>query len=154
MTIAVRPLPEAQITPWIESETLLYAAERMANGESADASAEKARLSREENFPNDRPLASHTVLQVVSDGSPVGILWLGPRDSLHPDEWWVFSIDIDAEHQGKGFGRAAMGLAETVARERGARTLGLNVFGNNPRAQNLYRSLDYTVTAMQMSKEL
>jgi ribosomal protein S18 acetylase RimI-like enzyme len=56
--------------------------------------------------------------------------------------------------RGRGFGRAAMVLAEQEARRGGARRLGLNVFGTNTVARSLYESLGYEITELQMSKEL
>ena len=45
-------------------------------------------------------------------------------------------------------------LAEAEARRRGFDRIGLNVFGGNEVARNLYRSLGYTENAIVMSKTL
>jgi len=45
-------------------------------------------------------------------------------------------------------------LAEAEAHRRGFRRIGLNVFGGNEIARNLYRSLGYTETAIHMRKNL
>ena len=75
------------------------------------------------------------------------------RDS-DPQRWWVWDVMIDEQFRGQGFGRQAMTLAETLARREGALTIGLNVLGHNHVARELYASLGYTVTAMQMRKPL
>jgi ribosomal protein S18 acetylase RimI-like enzyme len=56
--------------------------------------------------------------------------------------------------RGRGYGRAAMQLAEEEARRHGLRRLGLNVFGHNPVASSLYTSLGYEVTSQYMTKRL
>jgi ribosomal protein S18 acetylase RimI-like enzyme len=47
-----------------------------------------------------------------------------------------------------------MRLAEDEARSRGIGRIELNVFGGNEVARNLYRSLGYTETSLQMAKDL
>ncbi len=47
-----------------------------------------------------------------------------------------------------------MELAEAEARLRGATELGLNVFGHNQVARQLYESMGYTATSIQMKKNL
>jgi ribosomal protein S18 acetylase RimI-like enzyme len=105
-------------------------------------------------FPGGHPADNQFVYQIVSDDAVVGALWIGSFTSERPNEWWVWEIEIDEEHRGKGHGRAAMMLAEGIAREHGAIKIGLNVFGHNTAAQNLYVSLGFTTTAVNMSKQL
>lgn len=45
-------------------------------------------------------------------------------------------------------------LAEGYARSMGARTLGLNVFGFNTTALELYKSVGYETTSLKMRKEI
>jgi len=45
-------------------------------------------------------------------------------------------------------------LGEAAAKQRGATAIGLNVFGYNTGAKELYDSLGYRVTATQMKKPL
>jgi ribosomal protein S18 acetylase RimI-like enzyme len=67
---------------------------------------------------------------------------------------WVYNIEVDPAFRGRGYGRAAMILAEGEARSRGMTSLGLNVHGQNKVARSLYDSLGYDVTALQMKKPL
>jgi ribosomal protein S18 acetylase RimI-like enzyme len=71
-----------------------------------------------------------------------------------PERWWVWDVKIDEEFRGRGYGRQAMLLAETLARKEGALTMGLNVFGHNQVARTLYSSLGYRETAVQMRRTL
>jgi ribosomal protein S18 acetylase RimI-like enzyme len=66
----------------------------------------------------------------------------------------VWDVAIEPEFRGRGFGRAAMELADRLARANGARTIGLNVFGRNTVARNLYASLGYEESAVVMRKDL
>ena len=94
------------------------------------------------------------IMRILDDsGAAVGWLWLA-RNPLAPDMGFVYDIEVDEAHQGRGLGRAAMSAAEDVLRADGCERLGLNVFGANERAIALYRSLGYQVDSMFMSKPL
>jgi len=80
-------------------------------------------------------------------------LWIGPY-SDDPQRWWVWNIEIDDAHRRKGLGRKAMLLAENLARDNGANSIGLNVFAHNRVARNLYQSLGYEESSVQMRKAL
>jgi ribosomal protein S18 acetylase RimI-like enzyme len=67
---------------------------------------------------------------------------------------WVYAVEVDEAFRGRGYGREAMLLAETEARARGMRSLGLNVHGSNTIARSRYTSLGYHVTTQQMKKTL
>ena len=89
----------------------------------------------------------------MSSGRKIGHLWLGPAGG-DPERWWVWDVMVDEEFRGRGYGRRAMLHAEELARENGASTLGLNVFGHNAVARKLYSTLGYGETSVQMRKEL
>ena len=172
MTTALRLMPDYRLGPWIARSQAEYEQSRLATGESAAIAAEAARASFERNFPGGRPAPGHLVHDVVvtasgtdgdgagvgvgdgdgeDGGTVVGVLWIGPF-AEGSDAWWVWDVEIDAQHRGAGHGRAAMQLAEEEAARHGAATLGLNVFGYNTAARALYESLGYETTAVQMRK--
>jgi ribosomal protein S18 acetylase RimI-like enzyme len=66
----------------------------------------------------------------------------------------VYDVHLRENARGRGYGRAAMLLAEDEARRRGCPRLSLNVFGRNEVARGLYRSLGYEENAVAMSKSL
>lgn len=87
-------------------------------------------------------------------GEAVGYLWVGQDATTDASAWWVWDIVINADRRGRGYGRTAMLLGEEYARSRGARTLGLSVFGFNTGARRLYESLGYETTSVKMLKKL
>jgi ribosomal protein S18 acetylase RimI-like enzyme len=64
----------------------------------------------------------------------------------------VFNVQVDEQHRGRGFARAAMEFAEQEAQRRGLSHVALNVFGGNEQARGLYRSLGYSEDSLSMSK--
>ena len=90
-------------------------------------------------------------LWTAYDGAaPVGHLWL----QIEGGAAFVYDIEVRADQRRHGYGRAIMLAGEVAAREAGATTMGLNVFGQNAGARSLYEQLDYQVTSVQMRKTL
>ena len=67
---------------------------------------------------------------------------------------FIYDVEIDEAHRGKGYGRAAMELAEQEANALGIGRIELNVFGGNDVARRLYLSVGYVETSVQMAKDL
>jgi ribosomal protein S18 acetylase RimI-like enzyme len=87
------------------------------------------------------------------DGEQVGLVWIA-LNRLRPGSTWIYDIEINAEHRGKGYGRALLQAAEAQATQYGAADIGLHVFGSNTVARNLYESSGYEVTSLVMRKPL
>lgn len=160
MVTELQAMPVDRLPGWIEGVRRDYEQSRIHSGDSREVAARKARTSMDESFPGGVVAPGHLVYDVVAvdddnedgdGGVVVGYLWISRKNDAE-DAWWVSDISIDEQYRGKGYGRAAMLLAETAAAEHGGATLGLNVFGYNTAARALYESLGYEVTAVQMRK--
>ena len=135
---------------WSERVWTSYREELVLAGESEAAANENVARNREATMPDGALAEGQYVFDVRNDDEPVGVVWLAERDT----EWFIYDIEIDASHQGRGFGRGAMRCIEEYVRERGGTAIGLSVFGFNERAQALYRSEGYDVVRISMSKKL
>lgn len=101
------------------------------------------------------PTGRHAVFDVVdTDEGTVGYVWVGPDVTDDSGAWRVWSIVIDDDKYGRGFGRAAVHLAEEYARERGATSIGVQVFGDHTSSRVLYESLGYSAVSVKMRKIL
>lgn len=105
-------------------------------------------------LPKGLETAGQLFFVIEHEGLAVGRLWLGERMSGTVRTLFIYEIEVDDGHRGKGLGRAAMLLAEEEAASRGITRIELNVFGGNQVARGLYRSLGYVESAVQMAKEL
>ncbi|MDA8277554.1 MAG: GNAT family N-acetyltransferase [Actinomycetota bacterium] len=143
----------AELASWLERSNSGYIAERIAAGDTPAEAKANADASLERNFPGGSPNGSQLAGWVTYEGQRVGTLWIGPF-AKDPKRWWVWEIEIDEAHRGKGFGRRAMTLSEDLARANGANSIGLNVFAHNRVARNLYQSLGYEESSVQMRKAL
>jgi GNAT superfamily N-acetyltransferase len=63
-------------------------------------------------------------------------------------------LAVTAEAEGKGAGSALMRAAESWARDRGYRTLTLNVFGGNSHARDVYEHLGFVQDTVKYVKLL
>lgn len=154
-TVRLRPITHEEFPAFVAASKAGYAEGiEVHGGQTHKAALQKA----EADFPAVLPMGletpGHHVFIVEADGAAVGRLWLAEREMAGRRVMFVYDITIDATHQGHGYGRAAMRLAEKEARSLGIARIELNVFGGNDVARGLYRSLGYVETSAQMAKEL
>jgi len=154
--LTLRPMTRAEWDDWMPRQLAGYALLIANSGEMSQADAwAKATADTARSFPDGYASPGQLVFRLIAAGQPVGWLWLAvpghDRDRLMA---WVYSIEVDPAFRGRGYGRAAMILAEDEARSRGMTSLGLNVHGQNTVARSLYDSLGYDVMALQMKKPL
>ena len=88
--------------------------------------------------------------------SPVACLWAGNAvDQIKGDRLaHIFLLYVAPEHRRRGIATALVNLAETWAKTRGDRAIGLQVFQANTKALNLYNQLGYQVQSLSMVKPL
>jgi ribosomal protein S18 acetylase RimI-like enzyme len=123
-------------------------------GESEEFARRKADTDFAAILPQGLDTPSHWIFVIEAGGEKAGLLWLAERPHGRERECWIYDVEIDEAQRGKGYGRAAMELAEAEARARGLPRIALNVFGGNEVARTLYRSVGYVETSVQMAKDL
>lgn len=152
----LRPPSQDEFEQWLPRQEDAYAREIAESGAMpAAAAAEKARLDTARRFSSGLCSPGQVLFRLMAGDQPVGWLWLNvPALNGDPLMAWVNDIEVDPGYRGRGYGRAAMLLAEHEARARGMTSLGLNVHGQNTVARSLYDSLGYQVMTQQMRKPL
>jgi ribosomal protein S18 acetylase RimI-like enzyme len=143
-------MPGDRLPSWLDRSMTEYVASRVRSGEGHEQAEANMQRSRDQWFPGGAPAAGHHVWELtLGDDTVVGHLWIGP---LRPgsSDWWVFEVEVDAAHRRQGHARRALELAHAVARDAGATSIGLNVFGYNTGARELYEELGYQVASVQM----
>lgn len=147
-------MTDEDVREFAEQRLSRYAESRTGLGESPEQAMAHARREFERYFPGGRPGAGHRLYHLLDGERRVGRLWLGPVPEQRPGWEWIYFVEVDESLRGKGYGRAAMALAEQDALAHGAGDLGLNVFGTNTVARGLYESMGYRATAITMAKPL
>lgn len=144
-----------EFAAWLPQMREGYAEAMIDDGGISPASATaKAAADIEHLFPGGRPSTDQLVFVIEADGVPVGDFWLAERDDTMQPCLFVYDVRLEEAHRGRGYGKAAMLLAEEEARRRGLDRVALNVFGRNTVARHLYQTLGYEENAISMSKTL
>jgi ribosomal protein S18 acetylase RimI-like enzyme len=97
-------------------------------------------------LPDGVATPGHRFVWICSPaGERVGECWFGPLFGSDTD-WYVFDIELDEAHRGRGLGQAAMAAIADVCRTMGASRLGLSVAADNERAIAAYRAVGFVAT--------
>lgn len=156
VTVRLRPITQDEFDPLIGRTFDAFVAELVNTGQvrPEDAAGESQR-QRERLLPQGLD-TEHMVMFIGEvDGERIGWLWLAlPGAPNHVDSAWVYDIEVDEAHRGKGYGRGLLLAAEDELRARGVYKLGLNVFARNSTAMRLYHGLGFEVVTQQMAKDL
>ncbi|WP_211517209.1 GNAT family N-acetyltransferase [Geodermatophilus africanus] len=155
--ITVRPMTEAEFAGWQDDLARAYADEQVQSGNWAPGEAlararEAARRGSHRGGTHPGCCSSSGCGQAGSEsgasGSPSST-----RRGLRTRAF-LYDIEVDEPHRGKGYGRALLTAAEEAARSRGVSALELNVFGGNATSIGLYESAGYIVVQQQMRTRL
>ena len=156
MTVTLRHPNAEEYAQWSAAQLEAYVDELVASASmSREAAEEKGRRDAAELLPEGLASPGQLIFRMEADGQSVGWLWLALRNPrAEAGVGFVYDIAVDEALRGRGYGRAAMRLAEDEARRNGLHAIALNVFGHNAIARALYASLGYRETSVQMRKEL
>jgi len=150
VTLHVRPIEDEEFVAWLPLLREDYAQDLVRD---YDLSADEASRRAVAEIDGLRP-PGHSVFVIEVDGETVGHLWLVERRDTPEPTVFVYDIDVDEPHRGRGYGKAAMIFAEEEARRRGVTRIALRVGVRNSVARNLYRSLGFEENEIAMSKTI
>jgi ribosomal protein S18 acetylase RimI-like enzyme len=150
----VRPMRADEFDAFLEQTKRGYADDMIRAGITREDAEAKSERDHAHLLPNGLESKDHSLYVVEADGTRAGHLWLAERTGDFGRQLFVYGVDVDERHRGRGLGRAAMVFTEEEARRRGIPKVALNVFGGNDVALGLYRSLGFRETAIYMEKEL
>jgi RimJ/RimL family protein N-acetyltransferase len=140
-------------------ETLVreYAADKVRAGVWSKEEAEGAAAKDVDGLLPEGPATPNHHLYSVRDETlpaEVGVLWISPRDSGVGRSVWIYDIIVHERFRRRGYATHILQLAEDKARELGAITVELHVFGHNRGARTLYEKIGFTATSIIMSKPI
>ncbi|MEF9902662.1 GNAT family N-acetyltransferase [Streptomyces sp. P9-A2] len=145
-----RPMTDAEFGPWSARSEAEYARDWIERGVPETEARAKAAKDHAALLPDGRDSEGMLLSVLEHEGTSVGTLWLAVRG----EQAYVFDVEADAAHRGRGYGRSLMLLAEAQSIAAGKRAVGLNVFAGNTPAERLYISLGYGTRRYAMYKHL
>ena len=132
-----------------------YAADKVRAGAWSQAEAE-GRAARDVDglLPEGPTTQGHLLYSVREDSTDaeVGIVWFALRDSGVGRSVWIYDIIIYEDFRRRGYASRTLELVEEWARDLGAKSVELHVFGHNRGARALYEKLGYSITSITMAK--
>ncbi|MGH3148043.1 MAG: GNAT family N-acetyltransferase [Rubrobacter sp.] len=134
-----------------------YARDKVRAGAwSADGAEPRAARELDGLLPEGPDTEGHFLYAVCDESirADVGNLWLAVLDSSVGRTVWIYDIVIHEQFRRQGYGALSLGLVEEKARELGAESVGLHVFGHNEAARALYERTGYETTDIVISKRL
>ena len=146
-------MPATRLPAWLERDMAEYVESRMQAGETREQAEANKQQSRDRGSRAGLPPRAPVWDVIDQDDTVVGYLWIGP---LTPGEHRLVGVRR-RDRRGTPAPRARPAGTRTRAPRRadnGATSIGLNVFGYNTGAQELYAALGYQVTSAQMRKPL
>ncbi|MFJ9896990.1 GNAT family N-acetyltransferase [Streptomyces sp. NPDC091280] len=145
-----RPMTPQEYGPWRELLTRNFTASWTERGVPEAEARTRALDSNAELMPHELATAGMDFSVLEHDGTVVGTLWTGLRDG----STFVYKVESDARHRGRGHGRTLMLLAEAQGIAAGLPAIRLNVFQGNAPAERLYESLGYETVTYHLYKTL
>lgn len=153
--LLLRPMTQEEYVVWREESVREYAAE-IATSRDLDPASAAAQSAGEfaQLLPDGLASPDMHLWTALVDDESVGIGWFELRERASGVSAWIYDIRVDSARRGQGLGRDLLDALHDAARDLGATSMTLNVFGDNPTAIRLYETSGYTVTAQQMRREL
>jgi ribosomal protein S18 acetylase RimI-like enzyme len=155
--VELTPMTQAEFELFLEHEIRQYADEQALAGYVSEAGAiSKSRNDHRALLPKGLQTRGHYFYTVreSAQGADVGVIWLGTSlDSSRPTGS-IFALEIHEPFRRQGYARQAMDQLEEIAQGMGLKQLGLHLFVRNEAGRALCDSLGYTVSGVNMGKEL
>jgi RimJ/RimL family protein N-acetyltransferase len=134
-----------------------YAADKVRAGAWSKSEAQiRAAKDVDGLLPEGPATQGHFLYSVREDAADaeVGTVWFALRDSGVRRYVWIYEIIINENTRRRGYASRTLELVEARAKELGAKSVELHVFGHNQGAQTLYEKVGYSVTSITMAKQV
>ena len=149
------PMTQPEYDEYLKHLIPDYAADNVRAGYWDESEAlEKSRQQTAALLPQGLQTKDHYIYNLVDGDQIVGMIWLKAQLDRAVKSGFIFDVMVDEKFRGKGYGRQVMSLIEEKARELDLKSIGLHVFAYNKVAKNLYESMGYEVSSLNMIKKL
>ena len=149
------PMTQPEYDEYLKHLIPDYAADNVRAGYWDESEAlEKSRQQIDSLLPQGLQTKDHYIFTLVDGEQTVGMIWLRAQLDRAVKSGFIFDVMVAEKFRGKGYGKQLMLLIEEKARELGLKSIGLHVFAYNKVAKNLYESIGYEISSLNMIKKL
>ena len=114
--VTLRPITDTEFASWRDRAAASFAAGiGPAQGLDPAEALEFAYRETDKLLPAGHRTENHLIWLAYAGNEPVGSLWINTRTRGA----FIYGIEVDADHRGKGYGRAIMLAGEDECRRRG-----------------------------------
>jgi RimJ/RimL family protein N-acetyltransferase len=155
--IELIPMTEQEFQTFQNQSIQDYAQDHVQAGRwSQQEALQQATQEFQELLPQGLHSPDQYLYMIVDNPSEqrVGLLWFAVRTQATQKMVFVYDVVIFEAFRRHGYATQAFQTLEDHARELGATSIGLHVFGHNHAARDLYEKLGYMPTNIQMVKQL
>ena len=155
--VALIPMTEADYQVFLEQSIKDYAQDHVRNGRwSEEEALQQSRQEFQKYLPQGVQTPDNYLYMIVEEQTEqrVGILWFAMHTRAGKRQAFIYDVVIFEQFRRRGYATQAFHLLEERARELGATSIGLHVFGHNVAAREMYEKLGYVATNIQMVKTL
>ena len=148
----LKQLTKDEYQAYVHNAITGYANELVTSGiVDQDKAMQQSKSTFESLLPKGINTENHYLYYAYDQNIRVGFIWYGFRNQ---HDAFIFDFFIDESMRRKGYGKKVLKACEDDAKNKGAKTIGLHVFGHNHGARLLYESTGYVATSIQMRKDL
>ena len=142
--IDLQPMSESEFRAFRAHSVSEYAKEMLRSRAVSEADADQqSEATFQRLLPHGRDTADQLIMTVKSEKRVVGHIWIAMKSDHGRHEAFGYDMELIASERGKGLGRELMNAAHALLYKSGVSRIGLNVFGHNEIARNLYLALGY-----------
>jgi len=94
------------------------------------------------------------VIRADGEAAPIGRLWYALRGSTESRYAMILNMEVNTAHRGRGYGKAVMRACAGSARTNGAKSLRINLLGEDTENRRLYENLGMSPMSILMNWEL
>ena len=153
--IDLQPMSESEFQTFRAHSVSEYAKEMLRSRAVSEADADQqSKATFQRLLPHGKETADQLIMTVWSENRVVGHLWIAMKSDHGRREAFGYDMELIASARGKGLGRELMNVAHALLHNSGVSRVGLNVFGHNEIARNLYQSLGYKPVEERRYKDL
>ncbi len=147
----LRPLTSDEYEVYVEKAIKNYEDELLTSGMfSKELAKQQSEATFKRLLPDGINTKDNYLFYAYDKDTLVGFIWCCMRG----EDAFVYDFYINEEMRRKGYGKQVMLACEEDAKNKGAKTMSLHVFGHNKAARALYESIGYYPTSIQMRKKL
>lgn len=151
------PMRAEVFAAYLDSSVAGYAQDNIDAGRwPTEGALERSRADFDDSLPQGLATPDNYLFEIQDgeDGTTVGYLWFAVVVKHGLRSAYVYDLEVKSEHRRQGHARRAFQALEARVAALGLGSIGLHVFGHNPGAQLLYSQLGYTVTGINMIKQI